>query len=36
MLVTGEDYELENSQDEELLADVVARAVEKAEATLQP
>jgi hypothetical protein len=34
LLVTGDDYELESSQDEELLADVLARAVEKAEATL--
>jgi hypothetical protein len=35
VLVTGEDYELESSEDEELLADVLARAVDKAEATLQ-
>ena len=35
MLVTGEDYELDSSEDEESLAGVLARAVEKAEATLQ-
>jgi hypothetical protein len=35
VIVTGEDYELENSDDEELLADVLGRAVEKAQATLQ-
>ena len=35
VLVTGEDYELEDSQGEELLTDVLARAVEKVEASLQ-
>lgn len=34
VLVTGEDYEPEDSQDEELLTDVLARAVQKAEAAL--
>jgi hypothetical protein len=35
VLVTGEDYDLDCSEDEAHLADVVAKAVDKAEATLQ-
>jgi hypothetical protein len=34
VLVTGEDYELKETEDEELLVEVLVRAVEKAEAAL--
>ncbi len=34
VLVTGDDYELDDPQDEELLAEVLTRAVEKAEDAL--